>query len=77
MKSAKSLSHDALVEVVEKVRDILFLDTRESTLGGLPHVGHFDPDKEWYCGDVCSTIAQLLALYKLVPEHRGDIPDGE
>lgn len=63
MKNPEFLTREQLVEIVQVIQEIMYLD---------PHSGKFDCDREWSSTDVCQDIALLLDQFELLPSSDGD-----
>jgi len=63
MKNPEFLTREQLVEIVQVIQEIMYLD---------PHSGKFDCDREWSGTDVCQDIALLLDRFERLPSSNGD-----
>lgn len=62
MRSISELSREELEQIVQSVRDLLYLDNDQR--GDL-----YNPDKHWSGADVCERLAGTLSEFGLVPEE--------
>jgi len=60
MKNARDLSHEQLVDLVDHVQQVLYLDA--DAQGPI-----WDPDKEWDC-EAITSIGEAFANAGLMPE---------
>jgi hypothetical protein len=70
MRQPEELSRAALMEIVDGVRQSVFLDVRQGVLT-------WDPGKNRQAGDILMELAGLLARHDLAPDyvtlvHSGD-----
>lgn len=72
MKTAGELSHKELINIVDKIQQMMYMDTNKDR-------DYWNPDKEWNTPDLCQEIASIMKTHGLVPTRCPDcsVEDGE
>jgi hypothetical protein len=60
MLDPSDLAREDLEEIVRNLQDQLYLDLVDDT-------EVYDPDKEWDCTDICTTLAEIACRFNLAP----------
>ena len=72
MKTAKDLSHQQLVAVVDRIQDILWFDSKAQGRGK-PAKFFWNPDKQWEA-EFVEMIASQLEDQGLRPDEVEEVP---